>query len=573
MSLRAATSASLAAGIFDAYEAWDRDFRWVTRRAAQRFADRAWRDGQRDAAARLALYRTWLDHAVQLTRRQLAARTADRGVWQLARERYAALARGRGDCEVAETFFNSVTRRVFTTVGVDPAIEFLRPHVREADADEVARCLRVVPCDDGMPAFAARVLDAGHGLPPFADAAEDTRLAGDALLAGACAAFGAPPERAELLDAVFYRNKGAYLVGRLVHGRQACPLVVALLHDAGGVRCDAVLTDEDEASIVFGFAWSYFQVETTRPRAFVTVLSAMLPQKRIDELYAAIGYHKHAKTELYRLVRGHLARPGARFLRAPGARGLVMEVFTLPSLNVVFKIIKDRFGQPKRTTRREVRERYQFVFQRDRVGRLADAQEFEHLAFRRGCFDARLLAELVEAAPGVVRVAGDEVVVRHLYTERRLVPLDIFTREMSPDDARAAIVDYGQAIKDLAVADIFTGDMLLKNFGVSRHGRVIFYDYDELAAVLDCEYRDVPTADGYGDDDFGEEPWYTASERDVFPDEFRRFLVPAGPLRDAFMDAHADLCDASWWRGVQERLRAGEVEDVYPYRADRRLRR
>src|SRR5829696_3040870 len=243
MSLRAATAASLAAGILEAYEAWDRDFRCVTRRAAQRFADRAWREGQRDAAARLALYRRWLDHTVQLTRRQLAARTDDRGVWQLARERYAALARGRGDSEVAETFYNSVTRRVFTTVGVDPAIEFLRPHAQDADDAEVARCLRVVACDGDMTAFAARVLDAGRGLPPFADLREDARLAGAALHADACATLGGTPERAELLDAVFYRNKGAYLVGGLLRGRRACPLVVALLHDAAGVRCDAVLTD------------------------------------------------------------------------------------------------------------------------------------------------------------------------------------------------------------------------------------------------------------------------------------------------------------------------------------------
>jgi isocitrate dehydrogenase kinase/phosphatase len=250
-----------------------------------------------------------------------------------------------------------------------------------------------------------------------------------------------------------------------------------------------------------------------------------------------------------------------------------MECVALPSMELVLKVIKDRFGAPKRTTRREVMDRYQFVFQRDRVGRLADAQEFEHLAFRRGCFDERLLAELVAAAPSVVQVAGDAVIVRHLYTERRLVPLDIFAREMPPDDARAAVVDYGQAIKDLAAADIFAGDLLLKNFGVSRHGRVIFYDYDELAAVLDCEFRDVPTGGGYGDDDFGEEPWYTAGEHDVFPDEFARFLVPAGPLRDAFMDAHGDLCTARWWRDVQERLRAGEIVDVFPYARERRLPR
>ena len=255
---------------------------------------------------------------------------------------------------------------------------------------------------------------------------------------------------------------------------------------------DAVLTTSDEVSIVFGFSWSYFFVETERPSAVVEFLASIMPLKRIDELYNAIGFNKHGKTELYRSLVEHMARPDARFDFAEGDEGLVMSVFTLPSLNVVFKIIKDRFGHPKRITRTGVLGKYHLVFVRDRVGRLADAQEFEHLAFPRRLFPDELLAHLRAVAPSIVRVEDEHVIIAHLYTERRVTPLNVFLRDATPEEAADAILDYGAAIKDLAAANIFTGDMLLKNFGVSRHGRVIFYDYDELCLLTECNIRSLP---------------------------------------------------------------------------------
>jgi isocitrate dehydrogenase kinase/phosphatase len=265
-----------------------------------------------------------------------------------------------------------------------------------------------------------------------------------------------------------------------------------------------------------------------------------------------------------------MARPDARFDFAEGDEGLVMSVFTLPSLNVVFKIIKDRFGHPKRITRTGVLGKYHLVFVRDRVGRLADAQEFEHLAFPRRLFPDALLAHLREVAPSIVRVEGESVVIAHLYTERRVTPLNVFLRDATPEAAADAILDYGAAIKDLAAANIFTGDMLLKNFGVSRHGRVIFYDYDELCLLTECNIRALPQP-RTEDEEMAAEPWYYVGEQDVFPEEFAAFLVPPAPLRDIFLGAHADLLTVQYWRGMQQRQMAGEVVDVFPYAASRRL--
>ncbi len=378
------------------------------------------------------------------------------------------------------------------------------------------------------------------------------------------------PLTLDVLRAPFYRNKGAYLVGRIRGMDELVPLVLPLVHGPDGIALDAVLLTADEASIVFGFSWSYFFVDAPHPRGLVAFLRSIMPHKGVHEIYTSIGYNKHGKTELYRSLMRHLERPDARFAFAEGDEGMVMGVFTLPSFNVVFKIIKDVFGAPKQTTRRSVMEKYHLVFQHDRVGRLADAQEFERLEFRRRCFPDDLLAYLQRVAGESVLVDAERVVVRHCYAERRVTPLNLFLAHAEPAAARDAILDYGNAIKDLAGADIFTGDMLLKNFGVTRNGRVICYDYDELCLLRDCRFRRIPPPRSH-EDELAAEPWFHVGEMDVFPEEFAAFLVPAGPLRDTFLAAHGDLLTVEFWQRTQARLRTGEIFDFYPYRQSRRI--
>ena len=628
MAVRSATARAAAAAAARAYAAWDSDFRWATRRAGARFAARDWAGAEADAARRLALWYRWVDAAVADARRYLGAAVGDRALWAAARDAYAAEVDGRDDGEVAESFYNSFARRVLRTPGLDPALHFVQParraHVAgdapgptaDADAAAIARPLPVAEGPEAVarallaawrgpaplsapfdvpraPAAYERLAGSVEGAPPprawpalaaaagdprWRDLERDVGRVARALEREAREALGGWPERGDVACAPFFRGQAAYVVGRLERGplgtgARRCPVVVALRHPDGGVEADAVLLGEDEVSIVFGFAWSYFHVEARRPRALVDYVASVLPRKRLDELYTAVGYHRHAKTELFRALHAHLNDPragrAARFERPPGARGLVMECVALPSLELVLKFIKDRFGAPKRTTRREVMERYQYVFVRDRVGRLADAQEFEGLVFRRRHFPEALLAELAAVAPTAVRPDGDRVLVTHCYTERQLAPLDVYARTAPPDDAARAIVEYGQAIRDLAVAGIFAGDLLLKNFGVSRHGRVIFYDYDELTSIAECRFLALP--DLGDDEDFAPEPTYGVHEHDVFPEEFARFAVPQGPLREAFTAAHGDLLDPAWWEATQRRLAEGELVETFPYPQHRRL--
>jgi len=560
------------ASIHGAYEKYERGFEEITRRARDRFERRDWSGAQADATERLTLYKAHVDAAVADVHDILADGVMERTVWAAMKADHALRTAGRPDAELAETFFNSVTRRVFSTVGVDPAIEYLHLSPSPPSRDDPTILDR----------YNAPGIDAGlvrhilAGLPwsvPYAQLDRDTVLVAQAIDARVRQVTNAPgPIQLDMVRSVFYRNKGAYLVGRIRAGTEIIPLVLPLLHAERGIVVDAVLMTSDEASVVFGFSWTYFRVDAPRPRALVDFLGTIMPLKLVHELYTSIGYNKHGKTELYRGLMRHLEEPDARFAFAEGEEGMVMAVFTLPSLNVVFKAIKDNFGAPKNTTRRAVMDKYHFVFVRDRVGRLADAQEFEHLEFPRRCFPEELLEYLVREAGATMRVEGNRVIVRHLYTERRVTPLNLFLQHADEGAGRQIVIDFGNAIKDLAAADIFTGDMLLKNFGVTRNGRVICYDYDELCLLSDCRFRRIPEATTL-EDEFSAEPWFYVGEQDVFPEEFKAFLVPPGRLRDAFLDAHANLLDTTFWQGVQRRLAAGEVVDVFPYPRDARLQR
>ncbi|MEX2625108.1 MAG: bifunctional isocitrate dehydrogenase kinase/phosphatase [Acidimicrobiia bacterium] len=557
--------------IADSYASFDGHFRIVTRRARIRFGERDWRGIAADARQRLDLYGAASLETADAISRLLGDRVGDKTVWAAMKAVYSSLIQDRHYFELAETFFNSVTRKIFTTVGVDSTMEFVdtdfdsppteadqpvyRPYEDPVDTADLVRLV---------------LLDTGFEL-HFRSLDEDVSLAA-AKIGEHLRRIGAlrVVDRVEMVNSVFYRGKAAYVVGRIYSGSHVVPLVLAILHHPDGMFLDAVLLTENEVSILFSFARSYFHVDVDRPYDLVRFLRSLMPRKRASELYIAIGQHKHGKTVLYRELRQHLASSGERFDFARGTRGLVMSVFTLPGFDIVAKVIKDRFPAPKRATPDDVRDRYRMVFRADRAGRLIDAQEFEHLQFERDRFASGLLALLEGECGRTVETREAEVVIGHAYLERRVIPLDIYLRDADPDLANAAIIDYGSAIKELAASGIFPGDLLLKNFGVTRHGRVVFYDYDELTTIDRCVFRDLPQAENL-EDEMAAEPWFALGPDDVFPEEFARFLGVEGELRETFLAHHGDLFTAAWWRQVQERVAAGEMIDIFPYQPEQRL--
>lgn len=560
-----------AAAIFAAFRAYESEFQSITRRAMLRFEQRDWHGMQHDAVERLELYPRVIAGIVHRIRELLDVSEKDKKFWATMKAAYAELIRHCEDIELAETFFNSVSRRIFTTIGVDPRIEFLFSDFDAPGEPGDTPVARAHPATRTLPELIKGLLIGCGFTVPFANLDRDVHLVARAIeRERAATGATAPIEAIEMIEAVFYRNQGAYLVGRISSGGEFMPLTLALLHPSQGISVDAALLTADEVSIIFSFTRSYFHVEVHRPRDLVTFLKSIMPRKPVAELYIAIGYNKQGKTELYRDLIRHIDLSTDPFQIAPGDRGMVMSVFTLPSFDVVFKVIRDRFTYPKTSSRRDVMERYQLVFKHDRAGRLVDVQEFEHLAFARNRFSADLLNELAAEAAETVIIGADIVEIRHVYVERRMTPLNLFIREAELSAARNAVVDYGQAVRDLAATNIFPGDMLLKNFGVTRHGRVVFYDYDELCLVTDCNFREMPRAtEEY--DEFGSEPWFYVGPSDIFPEEFINFMGLGGELRSAFLKAHGELLTAQWWQGIQARHRAGELLHIIPYPCARRL--
>ncbi len=377
----------------------------------------------------------------------------------------------------------------------------------------------------------------------------------------------------DVLRPIFYRNKGAYLVGRLRWLNRVSPVILPMLSDDdNGVYVDAVLLTELSASRMFGYTRSYFHVLCRRPAAVVRSLRSLLPVKPAPELSTSTGYSQHGKTNLFRALYRHMDHSNTRFERARGARGMVMAVFTLPSFDVVFKLIKDRFAPSKRTTPEDVKRRYKLVFDHDRAGRLVDAQEFTNLSFRRDRFDDDLIDELREDCSRTVTITDDAVVLHHVYTERRLYPLDLYLREMAPDRARAAAIDYGNAIKDLAAANIFPGDLFPKNFGVTRHGAVVFYDYDELALLEEVNFRRMPVSSNY-DDEMLDQPWFPVEPNDVFPEEFKTYLRSPRVVGEVFDELHADICTVEFWQQMKDQHSRGALPDFFPYPRQLRIQR
>lgn len=547
-------------------------FRFITRRTKERFERCDWDGIHRDSVKRLNLHPESINETFEALREQLGDRIDDVGFWASMKEAYSLAILGRDDFELAQTFFNSLSRKVFPHVGVDPTIDFVSadfPLPFQGWEMASARLYAVRRIDAGV---LRRVLEDAEFRVPFRNLEDDTRRAAEQMGLAVEEAFGSREiEALDVLRPVFVRNKAAYLIGRIRKQQSVIPFLVAILNDEGELVIDAVLNREDDASVVFSFARWYFHADLASPRQVIGFLHSILPRKRIAELYVSLGYNKHGKTEFYRDLIRVVSSSDDRFVVAPGQPGLVMSVFTLPSFEFVFKVIKDCFPPSKTITRQEVVQKYREVLRHDRVGRLVDFQEFEHLTFPRERFSDDLLERLLQEAAATVSIENSEVVIRHLYIGRRVTPLDLFVLQAPRPAVEAAVVDWGHSIKDLAAANIFAGDMLLKNFGVTRHGRVVFYDYDEICALGDCRFRSFPRARRH-EDEMAAEPWFSVADADVFPEELATFLELRGSLRQIFEQHHGDLFDVDFWRAMQARNRRGEVIDFFPYSQEQRLR-
>ncbi|WP_137886561.1 bifunctional isocitrate dehydrogenase kinase/phosphatase [Pseudomonas sp. 2FE] len=566
-------AADIARLILDGFDDYREHFRQITDGARARFEQAQWPETQQASAARINLYEEKVSEVGARLHQAISAEVLlDVQLWPLVKSAYINLIDSRFDDELAETWFNSIFCGLFSHDCISDGCMFIhttRPSLRSHERAAQTRSYLPQVNLGGM--LEQVFADYRFGV-PYEDLPRDLRRLETQLRTSLPDWVCKDPELCiELFSSVLYRNKGAYLVGRIYTRDEQWPLVIPLLHREGqGVQIDALITDEAEVSIIFSFTRSYFMVDVAIPAEFVGFLKRILPGKHIAELYTSIGFYKHGKSEFYRALINHLANTDDRFIMAPGVRGMVMSVFTLPGFNTVFKIIKDRFSPSKNVDRATVIEKYRMVKSVDRVGRMADTQEFADFRFPKAKFEPECLAELLEVAAATVELEGDTVLIRHCWTERRMTPLNIYLEHANAAQVLEALEDYGLAIKQLAAANIFPGDMLLKNFGVTRHGRVVFYDYDEICQLTEANFRRIPPP-RYPEDEMASEPWYSIGPLDVFPEEFPPFLFADMGQRRLFSQLHGDLYQAEYWQGLQEAIRAGKVIDVFPYRRKEQL--
>ena len=582
---------SIAKAMMDGFNRHYQLFRTESSRAKHRFETADWHGQQRAQRERIEFYDLRVREASTRLEREFKAGEQSMDVWQQIKLHYIGLLVNHHQPELAETFFNSVTTKILHRSYFQNDFIFVRPAVsteyienEEPTAQPTYRAY--YPAPSTLHANVVKLVSDFDLRLEFEDLERDAGYVVDALRER----LGDVKLRAnfqiQVLSGLFFRNKGAYVVGKIINGFSEVPVALPLLHNKNGkLVIDAALFGEDDLLILFSFARAYFMVDMGIPSAYVQFLRSMMPRMPRAEIYNALGLAKQGKTLFYRDFLAHLRHSTDKFRIAPGIKGMVMLVFDLPSFPYVFKVIKDYYPPQKDTTREQIKGKYLLVKQHDRVGRMADTQEYSEVAFPRARFDDELIAEIEKFAPSQLEISdrdGDgqtEVIIKHVYIERRMIPLNIYLQEafdvgvtepVAQDQIERAVVEYGNAIKDLVAANIFPGDMLWKNFGITRHGKVVFYDYDEIEYITDCKFRKVPTPRNEEDEMSGE-IWYSVGAKDVFPETFGPFLLGNDAVRGVFMKHHADLLDAAFWQNHQSRIQAGHVFDVFPYEQEKRF--
>jgi len=572
----------IARAMLDGFDRHYTLFRQVSAAAKKRFEGADWAGQQRAQRERIEFYDKRVGEGVERLEREFLASSLSQDTWQQVKLHYIGLLIEHHQPELAETFFNSVTTRILHRSYFRNDFIFVRPAISteyiENDEPAATPTYRAYypsrpGSSEGLRETMLRIVSNFQLGRPFQDLEHDIDDVCEALRQQFGDAKLLANFQIQVLSSLFFRNKGAYAVGKVINGFRETPFALPILHNSRGqLVIDTVLFGEDDLLMLFSFARAYFMVEMEIPAAYVQFLRSLMPRKPRWELYNALGLAKQGKNVFYRDFLYHLRHSSDHFRIAPGIKGMVMLVFDLPSFPFVFKVIKDYFPPQKETTREKIMGKYLLVKTHDRVGRMADTLEYSNVEFPLQRFEPELVAELKQFCPSLLEEEGDRLVLRHVYIERRMIPLNIYLQECTPEQMCRAVIDYGNAIKDLVAANIFPGDMLWKNFGVTRHGKVVFYDYDEIEYLTDCNFRKVP-APRNEEEEMSGEVWYSVGPHDVFPETFAPFLLGNPAVRDVFMKHHADLLDADYWNHHKKKILDGHVHDVFPYDPDKRFRR
>ena len=582
------TSSMIARKILSGFEQHYQNIKSASIEAKRCFEEKEWMKIESDSKLRLNFYDEQVDVFCKNLSSELKKKTLygakdeynepthiekfDSEFWKKTKLMYIELITDHRQPELAETFYNSVFCRIFSRSFYNNQFIFTKPCVslNYIDMDEPVIDSYFVEDKQLKNAFKSILHSYGFNC-QLGNLDEDIKRLEEQLFMQ-IPRLSSEVFEIQVISTPFIRGKCAYIAGKIVSQLHSdIPILIALLNDdKKGLYVDSLLTDRGSISIVFSFSRSYFFITTDYPSAIVEFLKELLPGKTRAVLYSAIGLHKQGKTLLYRHFLKYSKVTSEKLIIAPGIKGMVMSVFTFPMYPYVFKIINDKFAPPKMGTKEMVKDRYYFVKNHVRVGRLADTWEFSNVAFPIKDIDDALLTELKKKAGSNIEIEGDLLIIKHMYIENKMTPLNMYLETANKEQQAHIIQDYGKAIDELINSNIFPGDMLTKNFGVTRQNRVVFYDYDEITLMSTPVFKKIPKSRSY-EEEMASEPWYYVGQNDVFPEEFKYFMLPNKFMKETFNNHYKKLLDADYWISIQEKIQENGVMDYYPYGSEKRM--
>ncbi|CFX54209.1 Isocitrate dehydrogenase kinase/phosphatase [Candidatus Filomicrobium marinum] len=562
--------------VFDNYYVRSRHIPYLAKEA---FETRNWPETTNLSRERLDIYGRNLDALIPLLKQSWPQFADERGFWVEVEAQYLTQIRERYEADLAFAFLRS-TRRLMRQGEWAPVSYFAGRQKEIVPHDNGPTAIRTFTCI--WPVKNETVIDLlqvpGFNA-PFRDIVDDARLIAmrinETLEAATNSDISGASITIEMIDGGFFRNRGAYLVGRIKQpSGPDIPLALALLNEKDGIYVDAVLFEADRLHYVFSSALANFHVTAEAYHQLAHFLHSVMPKRPLGLHYSTIGFNHVGKVAVMRELQAEHNTATEQLDFALGFRGTVAIGFSTPSSRYVLKVIRD---QPAEGYKWDtfpgvdaILQKYRAVHETDRAGSMLDNIIYDNVRLDREWFTPQLLQEFANAAPDSVKILHRYVLFRHLIVQMKLTPVPEFLKKASPTEAKAAIRELGTCIANNAAANIFNKDLDARNYGVSRIGRVYLFDYDAVEPLTGIKVRtNLDRIEG--EEDIPD--WFFEKGTIFLPEEMLVGLRVDDPdLRRAFREINGELMTTAYWEGMQRALNAGLVPKVRAYPTHMRLR-
>ncbi len=553
------------------------EFRKISPLAQQAFEAREPQTSLALSRHRLSLYSVCVHRMGLELVEAFPAIAMNENFWREVERRYQPLIEGRYEWDLALAFIHSVRRKVYLEEWrpVDYSQTGLELPTHK-HTDDV--CRTFAGGDRIDPATVREILELPGFKVAYRDIEDDARLVAERVnrVLGLDSGEAGPVEAVQMVGAGFFRNRGAYLVGRIVlQGGRLTPFVIALLNSPEGIYVDAVLTTETDTHNCFSSTLANFHVTHDAYHELSRFLHSIMPSRTVGLHYTTIGYNHLGKVAVMNELEQEIESSGEVLQTAVGSPGTVAIGFSTPSSAYNLKVIRDHptdgykwgeFGGIE-----SVKEKYAQVHDINRTGSMLDNIIYHFVRLDRDWFEPALLANLLEQASESVSLQGDSIVFKFLIVQQRLTPLPVYLETASDRHKEIAVVNLGYCIRNNTAANIFNKDLDARNYGVSRYRKVYLFDYDALEPLGEVKIRS--NQDRFdGEEDIPD--WYFEEGVVFLPEEMEVGLcIPNRHLRRLFREAHGDLMTTAYWERIQREIQDGKVPPVSVYPDERRLRR